>query len=243
MGWYLNEIDKYPILNRKEERELLIAAKAGNRAAYDKLIVSNLKFVVSIAKRYQKNNGSLTLDDLISEGNIGLMKALDRYELSKKVKFITYAVWWIRQTILNSIHQNAKTIRIPINKLTHLQKIQDLKSELSIPSRKEACEYTMVNLDQDCVEGNNLHNIISLNPEEELDSEFLEEFNDLMTGFTEKEQQITKMYFGLLDKPYTLKEIGAHFSLTRERVRQIKEKVIRKLRRGKYKETLRIYLC
>jgi len=259
-NWYLNELDKYPLLTKKEERKLLIAAKAGNKAAYNKLITSNLKFVVSIANKYQNNHGSLALEDLISEGNLGLMKAYDRYELSKKVKFITYAVWWIRQSILSSIHQHAKTIKIPINKLAHLQRIQNLKDSLFESLNREPLEeeiensldnkntkvfdYTMVNLDHSTVEGQNLHNIISLEPEYGLDGEFMKEFEDVLCEFTDKEQQIVKMYFGLInERAYTLKEIGDHYNLTRERVRQIKEKVLRRLRYRRHKDKLRIFLC
>jgi len=258
-NWYLNELDKYPLLTEGEERKLLIAAKAGNSAAYNKLITSNLKFVVSIANRYQNSHGSLALEDLISEGNLGLIKAYDRYDLSKKVKFITYAVWWVRQSILSSIHQHAKTIKIPINKLARLQKIQNLKNSLFESLNREPLEieiedsldnkntqifnYTMVNLDHSIVEGKNLHNIISLEPEYELDDEFMKEFEDVLSEFTDKEQQIVKMYFGLDGRAYTLKEIGNHYNLTRERVRQIKEKVLRRLRYRRYKDKLRIFLC
>jgi len=260
---YLASIGDAEPLPKKREREVLKSAKRGNALNYELLMRSNLKFVITVAKRYQGQG--LDLEDLIAEGNFGLVKAFNKFDIERNVKFITYGVWWIRQTILNAIHENAKLIRLPINKLTNVAKTNKAMEILSeklgrAPSVAEISEYlenpdivkdmkfnySYVYLDAPQTDdGKNLNNVIK-NPNSspgEYELEFRKELNDIIKDFPEREKTIIEMYYGIgYVRNYTLKEIGEKYSLTRERIRQIKEKVIAKLRLKHRQEKLRIYL-
>lgn len=254
MDQYIKEIYKYSPLTRKEEQTLFPAAKAGNRFAYEQIINCNLRFVVSIAKKYQGQG--IELNDLIAEGNIGLMKAYEKFDISKNFKFITYAVWWIRQSILNAIHEHAKTIRLPLNKLSNLTKVRKLKDHLEQEfsrsiSNEELMQYTndpdlledlqyqynMVDLDKPMDGGE--HDLNAVIPDKttyiDRDLKFLrEELDDILKSFTNREREVLYMYFGIgKTRAHTLKEIGEFMHLTRERIRQIKESVLKKLRKKK----------
>ena len=262
---YLKEISKYPSLSKEEEKEVLEKAKAGDTIAYNKIINSNLKFVVSVARQYQ--NQGIGLDDLIAEGNVGLIKGFNRFDITRNFKFITYAVWWIRQSILNAIHLNSKLIRLPGNKIANVSKItkanQELEQQLTrVPTYEELEEfltdarilndlgfnYTVIGLHTPYTENNkDLTDILpSELTSEELEmkrEEFLDEFNELLKDFTEREKKIITLYYGIGQiRPYTLKEIGIEICLTRERVRQIKEAVLRKLSKKSESEILRSFL-
>tara|TARA_B100001113_G_C21097486_1_gene617191 strand:- start:526 stop:1323 length:798 start_codon:yes stop_codon:yes gene_type:complete len=265
MKRYLNEIKDFKPLTVEEEREIMLKAKNGNNGAYNKLMNSNLKFVVSVAKKYQKQG--LELEDLIAEGNLGLCKAFKKFDMNRNVKFITYAVWWIRQAILNAIHEHAKTIRLPLNKIINITKSRkaeekfvqkkgrlpdmfELAHELDDPRILEDLKhsYTLIALDEPHTDdGKDLYNIIPAQ-DDVLDEagkrdEFLGELKEALKDFTEREKEIIYMYYGINHvRPYTLKEIGIDMGLTRERIRQIKEKILTKLRKQNRSGTLRSYM-
>lgn len=261
---YLKEISDNEPLEKKEELRLLKLAKEGNQMAYNKVIEANLKFVISVAKKYQGQG--LDLDELVSEGNLGLVRAFHKFDTTRGVKFITYGVWWIRQAILNALHENAKLIRLPLNKITNVTKIgkaQDILRETlnREPSEEEIStylddpnvlkdlqyNYTIIGLDTPFTnDGKDLNNVI---PDEDAEDpkhyeeEFQKELEDIIKDFPEREKIIIRMYYGIgYLRAFTLKEIGKEFNLTRERIRQIKEKVIKKLRIRHRKEKLRLYL-
>lgn len=264
MEIYLKEIRKFQPLSKWEEKELIKKAKAGDKVAYNDLIKCNLKFVISVAKKYQ--NQGLDLDELVAEGNIGLIKAYEKFDIKKDVKFITYAVWWIRQSILNAIHENAKTIRLPINRISNLTKISKLKAELEQEMGREVdidelaatiddpdiledikYHYTVIDIDKEYTENNqDLNNVLEdkLAPSPALDLELvLDELNEIFKELTPREQHIICKYYGIKNtRAFTLKEIGGDHNLTRERIRQIKEKVLQKLRKKSIKEKLVEYL-
>jgi len=264
MDIYLKEIRKFPPFTKEEEREVIVKAKAGNRSAYKELMNRNLRFVVSIAKRYQ--NQGMELEDLIQEGNMGLIIAFDRFDMTRNVKFITYAVWWIRQAIMKAIHDNSKTIKLPLNIIMKLAKLNRARSEFEQElgrqlTNEELIEYVdddelidvlqysygMVDLHAPRTE--NEKDLSHILPNEgmvdiQIDFEDVkDELRYIMEDFTDRERDILEMYFGI-DKfrPYTLKEIGTDWGLTRERIRQIKEKTIEKLKDDKYANQLREYL-
>lgn len=263
---YFSDINAFKPLSREEERDLLIEAKSGNRAAYEKLINSNLKFVVSVAKAYQGQG--VPLEDLISEGNIGLMKAYDRFDINKPVKFISYAVWWIRQSIINTIHENSKIVRLPLNKINNLSKARKAKAVLEDSLGREASnaellnyiddpeilkdlkfQFTVISFDTPHTDNKKDLTQILFKEEdfekslEDYEKEFKKELNMAIHGFSKREKKIIKMYFGIgYTRPYTLKEIGTEMELTRERIRQIKEKALEKLRKKHRNENLRLYL-
>jgi len=265
MDRYLNEIKDFKPLKGAEEREIIRKAKDGNKAAYQKLMNSNLKFVISVAKRYQYQG--LDLQDLIAEGNLGLCKAFKKFDLNKNVKFITYGVWWIRQAILNSIHEHAKTIRLPLNKIVNVTKARqaeddfmrtkgrtpdmwELAHELENPEILEDLKYnyTVIALDKPQTDNDkDLYEIIPVQ-KDVLDAdgeraEFLGELEEALLNFTDRERDIIYMYYGINHiRPYTLKEIGADLGLTRERIRQIKEKVLNRLKTQNSSGTLRSYM-
>jgi RNA polymerase primary sigma factor len=261
---YFKELDKFHPMEREKERETIAKALAGDRRAYDNIVSCNLKFVVSIAKSYQGQG--LLLEDLISEGNLGLLKALDKFDLSKNVKFISYAVWWIRQSILNAIHENAKSIRIPLNKISNVARIDKAREELieqlgREPSTTELelflenpeilvdrqYSYTMVDLNKPQTENDKtLDEIIpaesTLSPEDTTE-DFLLEFEEALGGFPDRDKKILKMYYGIgYPRAYTLKDIGDDFGLTRERIRQIKKRALDRLKLKHRSAKLRSYL-
>lgn len=268
---YLEEIAKINLLSSDEEIELAIRIKSGDVSALEKLVKANLRFVVSIAKQYQ--NQGLTLTDLISEGNLGLFKAAQRFDPSKGFKFISYAVWWIRQSIMQAISEQSRMVRLPLNRISMIKKIVKTNNlleqgfERSINIKELAKELNMdeseilyaleisgntVSLDAEVFEGNEnknnlldfLPNDLQYGPDTVLMNDSLKnELRKALTALTEKEAVIIQYYFGIdRENSLTLEEIGEILGLTRERIRQIKEKALRKLRRYSQSKNLQIYL-
>ncbi len=266
MKRYFDEIKQYTPLSREDEIETMALAKEGNKAAYNKIISHNLKFVVSVAKSYQ--NKGLPLEELVSEGNMGLLKAFARFDTSRSVKFITYAVWWIRQSIVTALHDNSKLVRLPVNQVNAHNKIYRLTEELErvlkrTPGAEEIEDYleaanvssdtyymyTFIGLDEPRTDNNkDLHEVLPTHDttlhNENVAKDFRVELDDVLRDFPEREKEIIYLYFGLGDyiRPYTLKEIGYDLGLTRERVRQLKVKVLQKLKRRATTENLRTFL-
>jgi len=261
---YLKEIRKFPPFDKEEERIVIDKAKAGDRAAYEELMNRNLRFVVSVAKKYQ--NQGLPLEELISEGNVGLVAAFKRFDVKHDVKFITYAVWWIKQAIMKAIHDNAKTIRLPLNIIMEISKLKKFRLELEQEYGRALTTQEVLELSEDEEIAKALlynYGMIDLNePQTDNDKDLghilpdtevtniqvtLEDIKDelkfILEDFSERERDILIMYFGIDQmRPYTLKEIGVDKGLTRERIRQIKEKTIEKLKDEKYATQLREYL-
>lgn len=265
---YFKTLAKYTLIDQKTERELLIKAKNGDQLAYNKLLSAHLKFVVSIAKQYQ--NQGLSLEELIAEGNLGLVKSFNKFDLARTNHFITYAVWWIRQSIMNSIHEHAKLIRLPVNKITNITKllhiVKTLTAEQGHEPNSEELEkhlielgqerllkdaqfsYSYVPLDAPQTENKKtLSEVIPAEPssiqKEEYFISLKQELQLVLKEFPEREQQIIFMYFGINNvRNYTLEEIGVDLGLTRERIRQIKQKVLTKLQSKRLKQRLQPFL-
>lgn len=266
---YLQEIGDVPLLTPEEEIELAKEVKRGDEVALEKLTKANLRFVVSVAKQYQ--NQGLSLNDLINEGNIGLIKAAKRFDVTRGFKFISYAVWWIRQSILQALAEQSRVVRLPLNKIGTLSKIGKIFSDLEQeferePSSEEIADqldisaYEVsstlqmsgrhISVDEPLhdSENNTLIDIIENDQQEPPDQELLTEslrieINRALQTLTAREAEVVRLYFGLeTDHPLTLEEIGERFNLTRERVRQIKEKAIRRLRHTSRSSVLRHYL-
>jgi len=266
---YLQEIGKVDLITAEEEVELAQKVKAGNQLALEKLTKANLRFVVSVAKQYQ--NQGLTLPDLINEGNLGLIKAAQRFDETRGFKFISYAVWWIRQSILQALAEQSRIVRLPLNKIGSINKInktyafleqsherppsaEEIANELdmTINDVKESMKNSgrHVSMDAPLVEGedSNLYDVLrsgeSPNPDKELIHESLRtEIVRALDTLTPREADVIKLYFGLGNHhPMTLEEIGETFDLTRERVRQIKEKAIRRLKHTSRSKILKTYL-
>jgi RNA polymerase primary sigma factor len=268
---YLQEIGRVDMITADEEVELAKRIKNGDRAALDKLTKANLRFVVSVSKQYQ--NQGLALPDLINEGNVGLMKAAQRFDEKRGFKFISYAVWWIRQSILQALAEQARIVRIPLNKIGVINKINKAYSELeqmyerppSAAELADALECSVeevrqslknsgrhVSMDASLVEGEdssfNMYDLLPNDslpgPENELTKDSLrKDIERSLRTLTMREGEIVRLYFGLNGKyPLTLEEIGDQFELTRERVRQIKEKAIRRLKKTSRSNILKTYL-
>ena len=266
---YLQEIGKVDLITAEEEVELAQKIRAGDENALDKLTKANLRFVVSVAKQYQ--NQGLTLPDLINEGNLGLIKAARRFDETRGFKFISYAVWWIRQSILQALAEQSRIVRLPLNKIGSINKINKMYAFLEqanerVPSAEEiAKELDMtvsdvkesmknsgrhVSMDAPLVEGedSNLYDVLrsgeSPNPDRNLLHESLRtEIERALETLTPREEDVVRLYFGLGEKhAMTLEEIGETFDLTRERVRQIKEKAIRRLKHTSRSRILKTYL-
>ena len=266
---YLQEIGKVDLITAEMEVELAQRIKAGDQIALEKLTKANLRFVVSVAKQYQ--NQGLTLPDLINEGNLGLIKAAKRFDETRGFKFISYAVWWIRQSILQALAEQSRIVRLPLNKIGSINKINKTYAFLEqaherVPSAEEiAKELDMtisdvkesmknsgrhVSMDAPLVEGedSNLYDVLrsgeSPNPDRELMHESLRtEIERALETLTPREADVVRLYFGLGNQhPMTLEEIGETFDLTRERVRQIKEKSIRRLKHTSRSKILKTYL-
>ena len=266
---YLQEIGTVDLITADEEVELAQRIKAGDQRALEKLTKANLRFVVSVAKQYQ--NQGLTLPDLINEGNLGLIKAAQRFDETRGFKFISYAVWWIRQSILQALAEQSRIVRLPLNKIGSINKINKMyalleQSNERPPSAEEiAKELDMtvndvkesmknsgrhLSMDAPLVEGedSNLYDVLrsgeSPNPDRELIHESLQtEIERALETLTPREADVVRLYFGLSDQhPMTLEEIGETFDLTRERVRQIKEKAIRRLKHTSRSKILKTYL-
>ncbi len=270
LDWYLQEIGEVKLLSPEEEVELARRIKKGDQEALERLTKANLRFVVSVAKQYQ--NQGLPLCDLINEGNLGLIKAAKRFDETKGFKFISYAVWWIRQAILQALAEQSRIVRLPLNKVGELHRIGRTLSGLEQefgrePSAGEiAAELDMspnevinalkvsgkhlsldapLNRDED---GNRLLDVLENHyqppPDEALMEDSLKkEIKRVLSTLTEREAEVISLYFGInQERSYTLEEIGERFGLTRERVRQIKEKAIKRLRHASRSRILRAYL-
>ncbi|MDO5509468.1 MAG: sigma-70 family RNA polymerase sigma factor [Weeksellaceae bacterium] len=267
---YLQEIGKVDLITAEEEVELAQRIKAGDRVALEKLTKANLRFVVSVAKQYQ--NQGLSLPDLINEGNLGLIKAAQRFDETRGFKFISYAVWWIRQSILQALAEQSRIVRLPLNKIGSINKINKAYAQLEqeherAPSAEEISDILEmteedvkesiknsgrhVSMDAPLVEGedSNLYDVLrsgeSPNPDRELMLESLRtEIERSLQTLTPREADLIRLYFGLSgNHPMTLEEIGETFDLTRERVRQIKEKAIRRLKHTSRSKILKTYLA
>lgn len=266
---YFQEISEEKPLTSEEEIALAIKVKQGDEKALDRLLRANLRFVVSVAKKYQGHG--LSLADLINEGNIGLIKAARRFDETRGFKFISYAVWWIKQTILQSISENSRLIRLPLNVVGNIKKLSRAATEFQNqyerePNQKEL-EYIMEseNIDNKTATQSNdgvlsidaplpqdkkstLKDIlptdnISVPQHEIIEESFRTEIDEALKTLDSREEMIIRYYFGIRrERPATLEEIGDILNLTRERVRQIKEKAIRKLRHISRTDDLRSYL-
>jgi RNA polymerase primary sigma factor len=257
LALYLEDIKNHPLLTRAEEAELARRIRDGDQLALEKLVRSNLRFVVSVAKKYQ--NLGMSLPDLICEGNVGLVRAAQKFDETKGVKFISYAVWWIRQAILKALAENSKTFRLPINRATTLNKISKKEAELTQKlGREPKPEEVAAAMDMDVDEVRKLMNVSrrslsldaplfegeektlfsylsddeTLDPEEQtFESARIKEIRETLDSLQPREAKIVKLYYGLDgNEPLTLREIGSIFNLSRERIRQIKERAIERLR-------------
>lgn len=266
---YLQEIGKVDLLTPEEEVTLAQRIREGDQLALEKLTKANLRFVVSVAKQYQ--NQGLSLGDLINEGNLGLIKAAQRFDETRGFKFISYAVWWIRQSILQALAEQSRIVRLPLNRVGSLNKISKTFSELEQryerePSPEELAEVLEVStneivdtlkisgrhvsMDAPFVQGEDntlldvLENDGDVKPDSELMNDSLRrEVQRALSTLTQREADVITLYFGLNgEHPMTLEEIGERFDLTRERVRQIKEKAIRRLRHTSRSKALKPYL-
>jgi RNA polymerase primary sigma factor len=268
---YLQEIGRVDLISADEEVELARKIRAGDRLALERLTKANLRFVVSVSKQYQ--NQGLALPDLINEGNLGLIKAAERFDETRGFKFISYAVWWIRQSILQALAEQARIVRLPLNKIGNINKINRAFSELEQkferpPSAEELAEFLScsteeikqslaqngrhISMDAPLIESDesssNMYDVLvgdSLpSPESNLVLESLRsDIRRSLTTLTPRESEVISMFYGLEGKaPLSLEEIGDRFELTRERVRQIKEKAIRRLKHTSKNKMLQEYL-
>lgn len=268
---YLQEIGRVDLITADEEVELARRIQAGDKAALERLTKANLRFVVSVAKQYQ--NQGLSLPDLINEGNVGLIKAAKRFDEKRGFKFISYAVWWIRQSILQALAEQARIVRLPLNKIGTINKINRAFSELEQqlerpPSAEELAEFLdvsvndvrqsvqntgrHVSMDAPLIEGDesssSMYDVLPNDgmptPERNLMLDSLrKEIERSLSTLTLREGDVVRLYFGLNGvHPMTLEEIGERFDLTRERVRQIKEKAIRRLKHTSRSRMLKTYL-
>jgi RNA polymerase primary sigma factor len=265
---YLQEIGKEELITVEEEVELAQRIRKGDRTALEKLTRANLRFVVSVAKQYQ--NQGLSLPDLINEGNLGLIKAAEKFDETRGFKFISYAVWWIRQSILQALAEQSRIVRLPLNQVGSLNKINKAFSKFEqenerIPSTEELADVLEiakekiadtlrvsgrhVSVDAPFIEGedNSLLDVLVNNDSPVADralinESLVREIERALATLTERERDIIKLFFGIGVQEMTLEEIGEKFGLTRERVRQIKEKAIRRLRHTSRSKLLKSYL-
>lgn len=265
---YLQEIGHQDLLTADEEVELAQQIKKGDRKALERLTKANLRFVVSVAKQYQ--NKGLSLPDLINEGNLGLIKAAERYDETRGFKFISYAVWWIRQSILQAIAEQSRIVRLPLNQVGSVYRIarelnkfeqenerkpsvEEMADRIDLPEEKiaEAMKINThhVSMDAPFADGEDnslldfLPNTDSPSTDNVLDQESLRtEIGRVLDVLNDREQKVIKAFFGIGMQEMTLEEIGDKYNLTRERVRQIKEKAIRRLRYNTKSKTLKTYL-
>ena len=265
---YLQEISREPLVNVDEEVELAQRVRQGDRVALERLVKANLRFVVSVAKQYQ--NQGLSLPDIINEGNLGLIKAAEKFDETRGFKFISYAVWWIRQSILQALAEQSRIVRLPLNQVGSLNKInkafskfeqenerrpspEELSEELDIQPEKIADTLRVsgrhVSMDAPFADGeeNSLLDVLvntdSPNADRSLINESLStEVERVLSTLGDRERDIIRYFFGIGVQDLTLEEIGERFGLTRERVRQIKEKAIRRLRTNQQTKLLKAYL-
>ena len=265
---YLQEISKETMISAEEEVELAQRIKKGDQKALERLTKANLRFVVSVAKQYQ--NQGLSLPDLINEGNLGLLKAAERFDETRGFKFISYAVWWIRQSILQAISEQSRIVRLPLNQVGSVNKINreinrfeqlnerrpsvdEIAEKVDLPQDKidEAMSINghHISVDAPFVEGedNSLLDVMTNTESPEADKELVDEslkseIQTALNALNERERNVVEASYGINQPELTLEEIGSKFGLTRERVRQIKEKAIRKLRNSKTNKFLKTYL-
>jgi len=265
---YLQEIGKENLISVEEEVRLAQLIKKGDRDALEKLTKANLRFVVSVAKQYQ--NQGLSLPDLINEGNLGLIKAAEKFDETRGFKFISYAVWWIRQSILSALAEQSRIVRLPLNQVGALNRInrvlskfeqenerlpstEEIAEELDVPKSKISDTLRVagrhISVDAPFVdsEDNTLLDVLPNSSSPRTDEELMrdslnKEIDRSLSTLTEREHEIIKLFFGIGTKEMTLEEIGYKFGLTRERVRQIKEKAIRRLRHTSRSKLLKSYL-
>ena len=266
---YLQEIGKIELLEPEEEVDLARRIKEGDQEALHKLTRANLRFVVSVAKKYQGQG--LSLADLINEGNYGLIKAAQRFDETRGFKFISYAVWWIRQAILQALAEQSRVVRLPLNRIGTISKIrkasarlqqeferkpniEELADELEIDVKKvrEAMQHTSRHLSMDAPfneeDDNSLLDVLPDEESDDPDNDMMDEsvkidIERALSMLHPREAEITRLYFGIgREHPLTLEEIGKRFDLTRERVRQIKEKALRKLRQRHRREDLQTHI-
>jgi RNA polymerase primary sigma factor len=249
---YFKDVRKSVILTPKEEVELAKRIKEGDQSAVDKLVNANLKFVVSIAKEYQ--NQGLSLSDLISEGNYGLIKAATRFDHTKGFRFISYAVWWVKQSIIQSLNDNARMVRLPANVINKISYLNKEIAKFEMENEREPVYGEIFDKDNEAMalihypkcsslnevineEGDELIELVAIEQEEDedklvIDERIKNELNKTLSVLDERERVIVECYFGINTnlEPMTLEAIGEKYGLTKERIRQIKEKAIRKLR-------------
>ncbi|MCR4940570.1 MAG: RNA polymerase sigma factor RpoD/SigA [Treponemataceae bacterium] len=272
LAMYLKEINRIPLLTREEEKELSVRAKAGDKAAKDKIVRANLRFVVNVAKKYQ--NRGLDLTDLISEGNIGLLTAIDRFDVTKGYHFISYAVWWIRQAILKAIYEKSKMIRLPLNRANELVQIekarkavggnkteeQEIRDIAEMLNMDKAHVRDLLNIARDMIsldsavnpsdaDSSSLSEFVSdslyEDPEEHvMQASMKEDIDAVLDSLTDKEAEVLRCRFGLNGKEsMSLKEVGDVFHLTKERIRQIEKKAIRRLQHPTRMSRLEAYVA
>ncbi|MBO6143699.1 MAG: RNA polymerase sigma factor RpoD/SigA [Prevotella sp.] len=265
---YLSEIGKEDLLSTDEEVELAQRIRKGDKEALERLTKANLRFVVSVAKQYQ--NQGLALPDLINEGNLGLIKAAEKFDETRGFKFISYAVWWIRQSILQAIAEQSRIVRLPLNQVGSMNKINQMLSKFEQenerrPSINEIADKTgieeekvdeamqisgrHVSVDAPFVDGedNSLLDVLPNDNAPQADRQLVleslrSEIANALLSLNERERNIVKAFYGIGQQEMTLEEIGTKFGLTRERVRQIKEKAIRRLRNNTKNKILKAYL-
>jgi len=267
---YLQEIGKVELITPEEEVKLAIRIKQGDQLALEKLTKANLRFVVSVAKQYQ--NQGLTLPDLINEGNLGLIKAAQRFDETRGFKFISYAVWWIRQSILQALAEQSRIVRLPLNKVGLTNRISKAYSQLEQEFEREPTPEELaflldmdaeeiaatlgvaarhVSMDQPLSDGEDStlidvlvnHNAVSTDNELAFKASLKTEIDRSLSTLTERQKDVIRFFFGIgVDHALSLEDIGEHFNLTRERVRQIKDKAITKLRTASRCKLLKTYL-
>ncbi len=266
---YLSDISREEMVTAEEEVVLAQRIKGGDEEALEKLVRANLRFVVSVAKQYQ--NQGISLPDLINEGNVGLIKAAQRFDETKGFKFISYAVWWIRQSILQAVAEQSRLVRLPMNQVGSLSKIKktssrleqlyhrqpttkEIADELDLPEHKVLAAFRMntkeISMDAPMGDDDDMSFIDTLIPEDNSSADDAivrkmdcAEIHRSMSILTDKEREIINLYFGLdVSHSYTLEEIAYRLDLTRERVRQIKDKALKKLKQNPNKNLLKMYL-